>query len=183
MTVFGEYDIPLPWDVLHAATIKCLPGYLPGYVDFTFELLSPGYSIFRLSQSELGALGIITLSKAGDRLSTLHPESVFTTVRRARDNLVIGHYSKVIRAYLNRLVHEVSIWRAIGSEPPPYVLKWAGIARDSPVLKMIRAKSRRYWEQAGAFFLYSDDPPSASPEVVFERQFAGKPVDIEQRLE
>jgi hypothetical protein len=181
MTVFGEFDIPLPWDVLHAATIKCLPGYLPGYVDFTFELLSPGYSVFRLSQSELGALGNITLSKAGDMLTTLHPEPVFTTIRRARDNLIIGHFSKVIWAYLNRLVHEISIWRANGSEPPPYILEWAGIARDSAVLKMICAKSRRDWELAGTFFPYPDDPPS--PGVVFERQFTGSPADIEKRLE
>ncbi len=182
MAVFGELDIPLPWDVLHAATIKCLPGYLPGYVDFTIELLSPGYSVFRLSQSELGALGTITLNKAGDRLTTLHPEPVFTTLQRARDNWVTGHFGRIIRAYLNRLVYEVSIWRANGSEPPPYVLEWAGIVQDSQVMKLIRAKSRNDWVQAGAFFPYPDDLPSTSPKVVFERQFAGKPADIEQRL-
>lgn len=70
MSIFGRFQIPLPWDVLNVATIENLPGYAPGFVEFAPpEIISPGLSVFTLTQEQLGDLGKLTLRKSGDKMT------------------------------------------------------------------------------------------------------------------
>lgn len=60
-TQLAEFEITLPWQPLHNATIENLPGYAPGVVEFTPIIISPGLSRFVLKNRELGSHGEITL--------------------------------------------------------------------------------------------------------------------------
>ena len=65
-------EIPIAIDILDAATHRCLPGYAPGFVDFTREQLTFGSVIYHLRQWQLGALGSIELHKIHAEVTDLH---------------------------------------------------------------------------------------------------------------
>jgi hypothetical protein len=116
MSVSGEYQIPLPWDVLHAATIGhrgCLYGYAPGFVEFEETMEGPEVRVFKLMQEQLGDIGEFRLRKLGDKLTALEVHSVRGKEKEA-------HLEKVLAAYFNRLVHE-SIWQANNAQPPAWM--------------------------------------------------------------
>jgi hypothetical protein len=71
----AEYSIPLPLEVLHGATLKCLHGYVPGFAEYTHDVTDDGlsvFSVFRLSQAQTGDLGEMTLRKASDKTSIIN---------------------------------------------------------------------------------------------------------------
>jgi hypothetical protein len=73
MTIYGKFEIPLPWDVLNAATIENLPGYAPGFVEFAPpQILTPGLSVFTLKQNDLGELGKLTLRISGSKMTLVY---------------------------------------------------------------------------------------------------------------
>jgi hypothetical protein len=65
-------EIPFAIDILDAATYRCLPGYAPGFVDFTREQPTFGSVIYYLQQEQLGALGSIELHKIHAEVTALH---------------------------------------------------------------------------------------------------------------
>lgn len=158
-TLIREFDIPLPWDVIHAATIGekgCLYGYANGFVDFTYEVEIPGRSVFSLTQQGLNNLGRLILRKISDHATTvtIETESLTNEKEKEQYDRRLQHINRVIVAYLNRLINEISIWRSNNSSPPPYVLQWAGISPDSQVMKLIQAKTREDLEQANPFLFF-----------------------------
>lgn len=79
------FEIPLPWDVLDIAIQECIYGYAPGFVDYSHEIKNPGYSIFKLSQEQLGPLGEAVLRKRSEKITELswpnppYPDMEFVT--------------------------------------------------------------------------------------------------------
>ena len=61
------YEIPLPHDVLVAATIDCLNRFAPGYIEYSIDE-NPGLYIFHLSQEQLGKLCDLTIRKTGFKI-------------------------------------------------------------------------------------------------------------------
>lgn len=68
----GVYrDLPVTLEVLYAATVESLPGYLgpeSGWIDFTHHVVVPGGLVeFTITHPELGAMGKVKLRKQDDR--------------------------------------------------------------------------------------------------------------------
>lgn len=125
---FVSFEMPLPWDVLHAASIKYLPGRARGWVDFDPpEILAPGLSVFTLTQYELGNLGRIVLRKLGDKMTFVDVECPAWSNPDQLDGRRKKHLEDVLQSYLCGLVRDVSIWEANSTFPPLYILAWAGI--------------------------------------------------------
>jgi hypothetical protein len=155
------FEIPLPWDVLDIAIQECITGYANGLVDYSHVIKNPGNSVFSLSQEELGPLGDAILKKRSGKITEIswpdpprpkeeeidndwksrykrgdvdgwlkldeeYQARIEEIYQKRRD-----HLDLVLRAYLNRLVHEVSVWIANESTPPVYVLNIAGIGEES----------------------------------------------------
>lgn len=69
--IFGSIELPLPFDILDALVMECLPGYAPGWVEFTREQITPATVVYSLRQDQLGDLGQITLRKVSKRSSEM----------------------------------------------------------------------------------------------------------------
>jgi hypothetical protein len=65
------YEIPLPFDVLVAATKECIYGYAPGVVEYTYED-TLGRCDFQLSYLPLGKICELVIRKTGDKISEIH---------------------------------------------------------------------------------------------------------------
>src|SRR5262245_51633055 len=65
-------EIPFAIDILDAATYRCLPGFAPGFIDYTREQPTFGSVIYHLRQEQLGALGSIELHKIHAEVTALH---------------------------------------------------------------------------------------------------------------
>jgi hypothetical protein len=115
-----EFEIPLPWDVLDIATQDHMKGYAFGFVEFTHEIVYPGLSKFILFQKDLGELGIVSLKKRGERITMIE----WPYVLHEKED----HLNRVLMAYIDRLVRDVSLWKANNSTPPEYLLKWVNIS-------------------------------------------------------
>lgn len=68
----GIWILPIQFDILDALVTECLPGYAPGFVDFTREEITGSSVVYRLWQAELGDLGEIRLRKISEKESELY---------------------------------------------------------------------------------------------------------------
>jgi hypothetical protein len=169
-------DIPLPWDTLHLATIRNLSGYAPGFVEFESPIVDPvGQSVFILTQSELGKIGTLTLRKLGQTLTEVGVEDASSpedrqawpeyvekekrdveqiledlqTLRQKKDNLAgrrHEHLQDVMQAYFNRLLHDLTVWTANKTMPPPYLIARAGLV-EWPDKSNMSQEGREYFEK------------------------------------
>ena len=70
--VFGSIELPLPFDILDAAVMEWLPGYVRyGWLEFTREQITPASVAYRLRHDELGELGHIKLRKVSEKSSEI----------------------------------------------------------------------------------------------------------------
>lgn len=106
-----DIDIVLrvPFDVLDAATVECLPGFGNGIVSFERETITPVSSLYRLQNHQLGDIGTIALRK----LSADYTEIAIRKPRKVRANLAAtehkqraAHQELVISAFFARLADD-----------------------------------------------------------------------------
>ena len=170
------FDLPLPWDALHLATIRNLPGYTPGFVEFEPPIVDPVVqSVFILNQSELGKIGKLTLRKLGQTLTEVRVEDApspedkeawrqyvkndqsdveqiledLETLRQKKDNLAErrrDHLQDVMQAYFNRLLHDLTVWTANRTIPPSYLIAWGGLA-EWPDKRNLSQEAKEYFEK------------------------------------
>jgi hypothetical protein len=97
-------DIRKSFDVLDAELIYALPGYVPGWVNFTREQIGPGYVVFTLSQDDLGDnLGRLTLRKLGPELTQLTTQGPGMVSDRELDRQRHAHFREVLRVAWQRI--------------------------------------------------------------------------------
>lgn len=82
MAVRYALELPIPFDILDAAVMECLPGYVRyGWIDFTREHITPVSVVYMLQHDDLGELGEIKLRKVSEKDS----EMVVVDPPRPRD--------------------------------------------------------------------------------------------------
>jgi hypothetical protein len=111
----ASFELPVPFDILDAATIDCLPGYAPGFVDFTREVITPALIVFKMRQRDLGELGTIDLRKLSDKVTQLFiPEArrptEEDTLKVAEQQRISGG-KKLTQKAIDKLLRRITLLR------------------------------------------------------------------------
>lgn len=119
-TFLGLFDIPLPWDVLNAATLEYLP-------EATLETPALGNSVFTPHHHNLGELGQIKLRKLGDKLTRVDVDIPQLPHLNERYQQCKESLQSILCLYWYRLIHDVYLWKAYDAYPPLDILALIGL--------------------------------------------------------
>jgi len=107
---FTVEALPLSLDTLDALIERYLPGEVSGWVDFEREEVTKGSVTYRMSQAQLGELGVIKIYKSGERWTAMGVSGVPPLSCARRE-----HQERVIQALFNRLARDPA-WMAAFQE-------------------------------------------------------------------
>lgn len=150
--ILGELEIPLPWDVLHFATVECLHSCAPGIVNIASTIIEyHGFSTFILTQDELGSLGKITLRKLSEKLTVVKME----TAPRPRNDEVSADWGERLNA-----AHKIGkeeyrfVWAELQAEKKQLYKR-----RREHLIKVIRSFFKNLVYQVSLWWANDSVPP------------------------
>jgi hypothetical protein len=135
----GIWQLPVSFDVLDAATQRCIGGYVataPAWRPER-EQVTTASVVYYLRCDDLGDLGAVYLDKLSDKLTELRIESP-PHLRKPEAEWL---HRVVIDAFLDRLSHE-SIW--LGTAPKAKPRHNAKVNRADCVARLQRGAQAKY---------------------------------------